>query len=93
MFSGSTREYPIAYNYGTAIFYGDPVVLTNGFINIATLPVNTTNTTVGIFLGCSYTDPVTKQKRFSQYYPANTSRATSPLSCATTRTRSSASLW
>lgn len=72
VFSGSTREYPIAYNYGTAIFYGDPVVLTNGFINIATLPVNTTNTTVGIFLGCSYTDPVTKQKRFSQYYPANT---------------------
>jgi hypothetical protein len=72
VFSGSTREYPIAYNYGTAIFYGDPVTLSSGFIVIATAPINTTNTTVGVFLGCSYTDVVTKQKRFSQYYPANT---------------------
>jgi len=72
VFSGSTREYPIAYNYGTSIFYGDPVVITSGFVNIATVPINTSNTTVGVFLGCSYTDPVTKQKRFSQYYPANT---------------------
>ena len=72
VFSGSTREYPIAYNYGTSIFYGDPVVLSSGFVNIATVPINTTNTTVGIFLGCSYTNPATKQKLFSQYYPANT---------------------
>jgi hypothetical protein len=72
VFAGSTRDYAIAYNYGTSIFFGDPVVITNGFVNIATLPINTTNTTVGIFMGCSYTDPVTKQKRFSQYYPANT---------------------
>jgi len=72
VFSGSTREYPIAYNYGTSIFYGDPVVLSSGFVNIATVPINTTNTTVGIFLGCSYTNPATKQKLFSQFYPANT---------------------
>lgn len=72
VFSGSTREYPIAYNYGTSIFYGDPVVLTNGFVNIATVPINTTNTTVGVFLGCSYTSPATKQRLFSQFYPANT---------------------
>jgi hypothetical protein len=72
VFSGSTREYPITYNYGTNIFYGDPVILSSGFVNIATVPINTTNTTVGVFLGCSFTDPVTKQKRFSQFYPANT---------------------
>jgi len=72
VFSGSTREYPIAYNYGTSIFFGDPVTLSSGFAVIATAPINTTNTTVGVFMGCSYTDPVTKQKRFSQYYPANT---------------------
>lgn len=72
VFSGSTREYPIAYNYGTSIFFGDPVVLTNGFVNIATVPINTTNTTVGVFLGCSYTSPATKQRLFSQFYPANT---------------------
>ncbi len=72
VFSGSTREYPIAYNYPTSIFYGDPVVITAGFAAIATAPINTTNTTVGVFLGCSYTNPATKQKLFSQYYPANT---------------------
>lgn len=71
VFAGSTREYPIAYNYGTAIYYGDPVTLSSGFTVIATVPINTTNTTIGIFLGCSYTDPVTKQKRFSQYYPGS----------------------
>ena len=26
----------------------------------------------GVFFGCSYTDPVTKDKRFSQYWPAST---------------------
>jgi hypothetical protein len=72
VFSGSTREYPIAYNYGTNIFTGDAVTLSAGFLVIATAPINTTNTTVGVFLGCSFTDPVTKQKRFSQFYPANT---------------------
>ena len=72
VFSGSTREYPIAYNYGTNIFTGDAVTLSAGFLVIATAPINTTNTTVGVFLGCSFTDHVTKQKRFSQFYPANT---------------------
>ena len=28
--------------------------------------------TVGIFMGCSYTNPQTKQKFFSQYWPAGT---------------------
>jgi hypothetical protein len=71
VFSGSTREYPIAYNYGTAIFYGDFVQLSSGFVTILANTI-TGNAAVGVFLGCSYTDPVTKQKRFSQYYPANT---------------------
>jgi hypothetical protein len=26
--------------------------------------------TIGVFMGCSYTNPYTKQKTFSQYYPA-----------------------
>lgn len=76
VFSGSTREYPIAYNYNTSIFYGDPVTLSSGFINLAytasSNQIDTTRTVVGIFLGCSFTDPVTKQKRFSQFYPAST---------------------
>jgi hypothetical protein len=34
--------------------------------------VGGTNGSVGVFLGCTFTDPVTKQKRFSQYWPAST---------------------
>jgi hypothetical protein len=71
VFSGSTREYPIAYNYGTPIFCGDFVQLSSGFITILANTI-TGNAAVGVFLGCSFTDPVTKQKRFSQFYPANT---------------------
>jgi hypothetical protein len=72
VFAGSTRMYPIQYAYGTSLFYGDPVTLSAGYVNISSLPVNTTNTIVGVFLGCSYTNPTTKQKLFSQYWPAST---------------------
>jgi hypothetical protein len=72
VFSGSTRMYPISYGYNTNLFYGDPVTLSSGFIVSQASAVSTTNTIVGIFLGCNYTDPATKQKRFSQYWPANT---------------------
>jgi hypothetical protein len=72
-FAGSTRMYPIIYGYATDIFYGDFVVLSRGSIQRATVTTGTgLNQTVGIFLGCSYTDPVTKQKRYAQYWPANT---------------------
>lgn len=70
VFSGSTREYPIDYNYGTAIYNGDFVQLTSGYITILANTI-AGNAAVGVFLGCSYTDPVSKQKRFSQYYPGN----------------------
>jgi hypothetical protein len=68
VFAGSTREYPIAYGNATNMFYGDPVTLTSGYITTITLPVNTTNTVVGIFLGCYYTSPQTKQRLYSQSY-------------------------
>jgi len=79
VFSGSTRQIPIQYNFGTNIFYGDVVGISRGFITRSTVTTGagaTTgaagNGTVGVFLGCNYTDPVTKQKRYSQYWPANT---------------------
>lgn len=72
VFAGSTRMYPIAYGYNVNLFYGDPVTLSSGFIVTQASAVSTTNTVVGVFLGCTYTDPTTKQKRFSQYWPAST---------------------
>ena len=72
-FAGSTRELPIQYAYATDIFYGDFVVLARGFITRASVSTGTgVNQVTGVFLGCTYTDPVTKQKRFSQYWPAST---------------------
>jgi hypothetical protein len=71
VFAGSTRNLPIQYNYGTPLYNGDLVTLSAGYVVIATYPVSTTNTTVGVFLGCYYTNPTTKQRLFSQYYPGN----------------------
>ena len=70
-YSGKVRHMKIANNYGTALFYGDFVKpVTAGVVEkdagTATL------TPIGIFVGCSYTDPTTKQLTFSQFYPAST---------------------
>lgn len=72
VFAGSTRMYSIVYAYATNIFYGDFVALVRGNLERISVSTGTLGTLAGIFLGCSYTDPTTKQKRFSQYWPAST---------------------
>jgi len=73
VFAGSTRMYPIQYGYATDIFYGDFVVLSRGSITRASVSTGTgLNQTVGIFLGCTFTNPLTKQKQFNQYWPSGT---------------------
>ena len=74
VFAGSTRNMKIASAYGTNIFYGDVVKL----VSDGTVEKDTGTTTVaangvaGIFLGCTYTNPSTKQPVWSQYWPAST---------------------
>ena len=73
VFAGSTRNLPIQYGYGTNIFAGDFVVLSRGFITRAAVSTGTAaNQVTGIFLGCSFTNPITKQKQFQQFWPAST---------------------
>jgi hypothetical protein len=72
VFAGSTREYPIPYGYATSIFYGDIVGLTRGNVQRLSVSTGTAGTVTGVFLGCSYTNPTTKQKQFAQYWPAST---------------------
>lgn len=73
VFAGSTRELPIQYGYDTNIFYGDFVRMTRGTVVRAAVTTSGTGLgLVGVFLGCTYTDPVTKQKRFTQYWPSGT---------------------
>ena len=75
VFAGSTRNLPIQYNYATNIYYGDFVSLNRGFIvrtTISTASFTSTGIPVGVFVGCYYTNPTTKQRLYSQYYPQNT---------------------
>lgn len=75
-YAGAIRQIPISRNYGTAIYNGDLVELAAGVVNITGMSTSTTSTAragqVGVFVGCSYTNPSTGQKLFAQYYPAST---------------------
>jgi hypothetical protein len=72
VFAGSTREYSIPYAYATDICYGDIVGLSRGNLARLSVSTGTVGTVAGVFLGCSFTSPVTKQKQFSQFWPAGT---------------------
>ena len=55
---GTTRQYSIASNYGTDIFYGDAVKLvTGGTVERDTF--DSAMTPIGVFMGCTFTDPST----------------------------------
>ena len=73
-YNAKITHYKIKNNFGTSIFYGDFVKWADDNPN-TTIQKDTgtaTLTPIGVFLGCSYTDPVSGEFRQSQYYPANT---------------------
>ena len=73
VFAGSTRSIPIIYGESTSIYYGDFVKVLRGTVQRqAVTTAGGAAGMVGIFLGCSYTNPQTKQKTFSQYWPGGT---------------------
>ena len=69
-FNSKVRHYSIASGYAVNIFYGD-------FVKLAAAGVvqkdtgTTTLTPVGVFLGCTYTDPNTSQLTFAQMWTAS----------------------
>ena len=76
-YAGSTRQIKIASGYNTNIFNGSVVsIVAGGTIEIVT--TNGDNSTgfpagtIGVFVGCTYTDPSTSQITFRQSWPANT---------------------
>ena len=72
-FTGKVRHMKIASGYGTAIFYGDFVKLVAaGTVEKSAITTSVVAGTVGIFVGCSYTDPSTNQLTFNQQFPAST---------------------
>ena len=69
-FINAQNRYRIAANNTTAIFQGDLVKpLTSGTISRAV--ANTSDTVVGVFNGCFYTDPTTQKPTFLNYYPGS----------------------
>ena len=76
-YAGSTRQIKIASGYGTNIFNGSIVAIVAG----GTIEIVTTNGdnstpfpagTIGVFVGCTYTDPSTGNITFKQNWPTGT---------------------
>ena len=76
-YAGSTRLLSIASGYATNLYNGTIVQIgTDGTIQLmpsigsAADPFDAG--TIGVFVGCTYSDPVTGNLTFNQYWPANT---------------------
>ena len=73
-YAGSTRMFKINNAYAANIFYGQAVSVNASGVVIA--ETGTTNVAatgvVGVFVGCTYTDPNLKYKIFKQYWPSGT---------------------
>jgi len=78
VYSGATRSIPIASGYAQNIGFGDLVSLdANGQIVRVDTVGNEAKTSfalkpIGIFVGCSYTDPTLKYKLFDQNWTSGT---------------------
>jgi hypothetical protein len=70
-YAGVTRQYSIASAYNTNVFYGDAVKLVTAG-TVERDAADSAMISIGIFLGCTYTDPGTSQITFKQYWPAST---------------------
>ncbi len=73
-YAGSTRLIKINNAYAANIFYGQPVSINASGVVIAETGTTTVAATgvVGVFVGCTYTDPNLKYKIFKQYWPTGT---------------------
>lgn len=64
--SDGNTQYRIASNTTDAIFEGDIVTLSGGYVVKAAAGAANI---LGVFIGCEYTDPTTKKTTFKNYYP------------------------
>jgi hypothetical protein len=73
-YAGSTRLVKINNAYAANIFYGQPVSINASGVVIAETGTSNVAATgvVGVFVGCTYTDPNLKYKLFQQYWPSGT---------------------
>jgi len=76
-YAGAVRHISIASGYALNIFYGSVVeIVATGTIEVTEdqgtagdpFPAGI----IGVFVGCTYTDPTSKNKTFSQHWPTGT---------------------
>lgn len=77
VFTQGIRQYPIQYGYNANIFFGDFVRVSPSapggmLLRAAVGAATASNAYTGVFLGCTFTNPQTKQKTFNQFWPAGT---------------------
>ena len=73
-YTGGQSRYRIAINQSGAIFQGDLVKqLTGGTVSRAA--ASSTVPVVGVFNGCQFTDPTSKEVTFSNHYPGSVAAA------------------
>jgi hypothetical protein len=70
-YAGAVRHIKIASGYAANVFYGDLVSIVAAGV-VEKFAGTTTGSPVGVFVGCSYTNPTTKQIQFAQYWPTGT---------------------
>lgn len=70
--NGSFRQFKLTNSYGTSIFFGDIAELDDNGLIIADQNATSTRP-IGVFQGCSYTDPTLKYKLFNQMWLASVS--------------------
>jgi hypothetical protein len=76
-YAGSTRQIKIASGYASNLYNGQIVrIATDGtialMVNLGSAADVFLAGTVGVFVGCTYTDPTLKYKLNSQYWPTGT---------------------
>ena len=79
VYAGAVRQLPIASAYAENIGFGDLVGISGGYIvrvnasgSAVTQSTFPTVKPIGVFLGCSYTDPNLKYYVNKQYWPTGT---------------------
>jgi len=68
--SGNQTAYQILYSYNTALYRGDPVQLTAGYIQqMAPGSISSTVMPMGIFMGCQYISKSQQRLVFNNFWP------------------------
>jgi hypothetical protein len=72
VFAGALRQIKIASGTATDIFNGDLVRVSSDGVIVKETGTTTITGVVGVFMGCQFTNPSTKQLQFQQYWPSGT---------------------